>query len=79
MRRDDGVCVRRTLFAYAELRREVNQMKLFISLAVIAGSFDQARHSGALAPLRERTRNPEPLSDLWIPGSRQEARPGMTG
>jgi hypothetical protein len=28
--------------------------------------------------LGERTRNPAPNSDFWIPGSRQEARPGMT-
>jgi hypothetical protein len=40
------------------------------------------RHSGALAPLRKRTRNPDVVNSavqhLWIPGSRQEARPGMT-
>jgi len=48
MRRDDGVCVRRTLFAYAELRREVNQMKLFISLAVIAGSLGDREEGQSL-------------------------------
>jgi hypothetical protein len=25
-----------------------------------------------------RTRNPATSSDLWIPGSREDARPGMT-
>jgi hypothetical protein len=37
------------------------------------------RHSGAHAPLRERTRNPEPWLSVWIPGPREDACPGMTG
>jgi hypothetical protein len=38
------------------------------------------RISGAAlcAVLLMRTRNPEVVNHLWIPGSRENARPGMT-
>jgi hypothetical protein len=40
--------MRRTLFACGELRREVNQMKLFTSLAVIASSLGEREEGQSL-------------------------------
>jgi hypothetical protein len=43
-----------------------------------AGIVTLRRHSGALAPLRERTRNPEAISASGFRVRAEEARPGMT-
>src|SRR5436853_534087 len=42
---------------------------------LVSNCMDSPRHSG----VREaRTRNPEASSNVWIPASREDARPGMT-
>jgi hypothetical protein len=41
--------MRRTLYACGELRREVNQMKLFTSLAVIVGSLGKREEGQTMA------------------------------
>src|SRR5258708_5387950 len=44
---------------------------------LVSNCMGSPRHSG-MRPLRAQTRNPEASSNVWIPGSREGARPGMT-
>jgi hypothetical protein len=59
--------------AFDSMSREITKAR------VIPGREFCAKLTKSILSLNERTRNPAVLHWVWIPGSREGARPGMTG